>query len=83
VRAEKAPTTRTHPSIKLTIAWLSPIAESDCSSRADYHKKEIAKSHDEIIEAIGWMCRDTSAWAKHHSRFRIVHTEVLVVAAVS
>ena len=25
--------------------------------------------HQEIIEAIGWMCADTQAWAAHHSRF--------------
>lgn len=28
--------------------------------------------HDEIIEAIGWMCTDTSAWCAHHSRFQSV-----------
>lgn len=26
------------------------------------------KTHQEIIEAISWMCRNTSAWALHHSR---------------
>jgi hypothetical protein len=25
--------------------------------------------HREIIDAIGWMCRDTQAWTAHHSRF--------------
>jgi len=28
----------------------------------------LAARHDEIIEAIHWMCGDTAAWAAHHSR---------------
>jgi hypothetical protein len=32
--------------------------------------------HDEIIEAIGWTCRDTAAWAAHHSRFPAVSTSI-------
>jgi hypothetical protein len=32
-----------------------------------FHRDTLA-DHDELIEAIGWMCADTSAWAKHHSR---------------
>jgi hypothetical protein len=28
--------------------------------------------HSEIIEAIGWMCQHTKAWAEHHSRFHSV-----------
>jgi hypothetical protein len=32
--------------------------------------------HQEIIEAIGWMCRNTSAWALHHSRLPIVAAEI-------
>lgn len=30
--------------------------------------KDVAGMHDEIIEAISWMRRDTSAWAAYHSR---------------
>jgi hypothetical protein len=37
-----------------------------------FQKPGLATAHDEVIEAISWMCRDTSAWAKHHSRFHIV-----------
>jgi hypothetical protein len=29
--------------------------------------------HSEIIEAIGWMCTDTMAWARHNSRFEHVY----------
>lgn len=29
-------------------------------------------SHDEILEAIGWMCSLTAQWATHHSRFPAV-----------
>jgi hypothetical protein len=34
------------------------------------------KTHQEIIEAIGWMCRHTSAWTLHHSRFPFVAAPV-------
>ncbi len=30
--------------------------------------RPVARMHNEIIEAIGWMCADTRAWAEHHSR---------------
>ena len=30
--------------------------------------KDLKTIHDEIIEAISWMCKDTSAWTKHMSR---------------
>ena len=30
--------------------------------------RPVAQLHDELIEAIGWMCADTSTWARHHSR---------------
>lgn len=30
--------------------------------------RPVGQMHNEIIEAIGWMCADTRAWAKHHSR---------------
>lgn len=36
-----------------------------------YHRP-LQQLHDEIIEAIGWMCRDTSDWCAHHSRFETV-----------
>jgi hypothetical protein len=36
-----------------------------------YHKP-LQQFHDEIIETIGWMCRDTAAWCEHHSRFQMV-----------
>ena len=29
--------------------------------------------HEEIIEAIGWMCPDTAAWTLQHSRFKAVY----------
>ncbi len=32
-----------------------------------YHK-DLTILHAEILEAISWMCKDTMAWAKHHSR---------------
>jgi hypothetical protein len=35
-------------------------------------EKSLSVTHDEIIEAIGWMCRQTAAWTKHHSRFPTV-----------
>lgn len=37
--------------------------------------RDLAGLHDEIIEGIGWMCQDTSAWAKHHSRVAEVLNE--------
>jgi len=36
--------------------------------------RPVQQLHDEIIEAIGWMCRDTCAWTEHHSRFASVLT---------
>jgi hypothetical protein len=30
-------------------------------------KRDMANIHSEIIEAIGWMCKDTAAWAAHNS----------------
>jgi hypothetical protein len=36
-----------------------------------YHRP-LQQLHDEIIEAVGWMCRDTAAWCDHHSRFQNV-----------
>ena len=30
--------------------------------------RPVGRMHNEIIEAIGWMCADTRAWAEHHSR---------------
>jgi len=32
-----------------------------------YHRP-LAALHQETIEAISWMCKDTSRWAEHHSR---------------
>jgi len=32
--------------------------------------------HQEIIEAISWMCRNTSAWALHHSRLLLIAAAV-------
>lgn len=40
-----------------------------------FHLSPIIR-HQEIIEAIGWMCRNTSAWALHHSRLPIVAAAV-------
>lgn len=34
--------------------------------------RAIKVTHIEIIEAIGWMCKQTAAWADHHSRFENV-----------
>ena len=31
--------------------------------------RDLEQTHAEIIEAIDWMCRHTSSWAAHHSRF--------------
>ena len=30
--------------------------------------RNLSRTHNEIIESIGWMCADTSRWAAHHSR---------------
>jgi hypothetical protein len=30
--------------------------------------RDPTQKYQEIIEAIGWMCRDTRAWTEHHSR---------------
>lgn len=35
--------------------------------------KNLTQTHDEIIEAINWMCRHTAAWAAHNSRFMSVN----------
>jgi hypothetical protein len=35
--------------------------------------RDVKQTHDEIIDAIGWMCRDTAAWTEHHSRFMAVY----------
>lgn len=32
------------------------------------YQRNVASDHAEIIDTIGWMCADTSAWALHHSR---------------
>jgi hypothetical protein len=37
--------------------------------------KDLIKTHDEIIEAIRWMCKSISAWSSHHSRVVVVVTE--------
>jgi hypothetical protein len=34
--------------------------------------RQILQTHMEIIEAIDWMCRHTSAWAAYHSRVETV-----------
>jgi hypothetical protein len=31
--------------------------------------RPLQQIHDEIIEAVAWMCSETSAWTAHHSRF--------------
>jgi hypothetical protein len=36
--------------------------------------RPLAQLHTEIIESISWMCRHTSDWAAHHSRFELVST---------
>jgi hypothetical protein len=36
--------------------------------------RPVAQLHAETIEATDWMCRDTAAWAQHHSRFEAVYT---------
>lgn len=40
-----------------------------------FHLAPIVR-HQEIIEAIEWMCRNTAAWALHHSRLPIVAAAV-------
>lgn len=30
--------------------------------------RPIRQLHDEIVEAVGWMCADSKAWVLHHSR---------------
>lgn len=35
--------------------------------------RPIETLHAELLEAIGWMCRDTAAWAEHNSRFPAVY----------
>lgn len=30
--------------------------------------RDLAKTHAEIVEAIGWMCRDSCSWTEHQSR---------------
>jgi hypothetical protein len=34
--------------------------------------KNLGQTHNEIIEATGWMCRNTAAWSKHHSRVALL-----------
>lgn len=34
--------------------------------------KDVASTHNELIEAIFWMCRDTAEWARHHSSVEVV-----------
>jgi hypothetical protein len=34
--------------------------------------RDTMQDHAEIIDAIGWMCADTCAWAAHHSRVAAV-----------
>lgn len=31
--------------------------------------RDLVATHDEIVEAIRWMCQDTAAWVEEHSRF--------------
>lgn len=35
-------------------------------------QRPLPKMHSELMEAIGWMCSETQAWALHHSRFEDV-----------
>lgn len=37
-------------------------------------QRPLAQMHSELIEAISWMCKHTSDWAAHHSRFDQVWT---------
>jgi hypothetical protein len=34
--------------------------------------RPLPRLHQELIEAIGWMCRDTAQWTAHQSRFEDV-----------
>lgn len=34
--------------------------------------RPLETTHSEIIEAIGWMCRSTAAWADHNSHFNSI-----------
>ena len=34
--------------------------------------RPLEELHEEIMETIGWMCPNTAAWARHHSRFPAV-----------
>jgi hypothetical protein len=36
--------------------------------------RPLEQLHVEIIQSINWMCRHTSRWAAHHSRFDAVST---------
>lgn len=36
------------------------------------YDRPLERLHREMIEAIGWMCTDTCAWAEHHSRVATV-----------
>jgi hypothetical protein len=40
-----------------------------------FHLQPIQR-HQEVIEAISWMCRSTSQWALHHSRLSLIAAEV-------
>lgn len=37
-------------------------------------ERPLQQIHDEIIEAIRWMCRETANWAAYHSRFERVQS---------
>lgn len=39
-------------------------------------QKGLTQTHDEIIEAIGWMCRQTADWTYFHSRFTHVASTI-------
>ncbi|MER8657258.1 Abi family protein [Mesorhizobium sp. M0847] len=44
-------------------------------NRVAHHEPIFASAgrlHQECLEAIGWMCADTRAWATHHTRFPAV-----------
>lgn len=36
------------------------------------YDRPLERLHREMIEAVGWMCQDTCAWAEHHSRVEAV-----------
>jgi hypothetical protein len=40
--------------------------------------RDLPELHGEMLEAIGWMCTDTSAWTAHVSRLLIVHEQALI-----